>query len=40
MTCTGQVEKAGIEQRSATGAFEEFGPTGVSGIWQESSLKC
>jgi len=34
MTCNGQVEKAGIEQISATGDFEEFGPTGLFGRWQ------
>jgi hypothetical protein len=33
MTFNGQVEKAGIEQKSATGTFEEFGPTGFSGNW-------
>jgi hypothetical protein len=34
MTCTGNVDSYGIEQRSASGAFEEWGPTGLSGSWQ------
>jgi hypothetical protein len=34
MTCTGNVDSYGIEQRSASGSFEEWGPTGLSGSWQ------
>jgi hypothetical protein len=34
MTCTGNVDSYGVEQRSASGAFEEWGPTGLSGNWQ------
>jgi hypothetical protein len=34
MTCTGNVDERGIEQRSASGGFEEWGPTGDSGSWQ------
>jgi hypothetical protein len=34
MTCTGNVDERGIEQRSASGGFEEWGPTGLSGSWQ------